>query len=220
MRRKWTTLAGGIKVAEFQNIFLRPRIVEGLAAKYQQIFEEDPWGQKNKCPMPGCGYMYGDTEGNLCPHYWETKKIRISLVPCWRKETVIPAFLFEMQQRKAHCHVAVYRGEIIGFCWWYEIVSGPQMDATLEVPGIHQLLHGRFTFLSTIVVEHKYRSDPSTGKRGAGVGKELMSRFLKKATPNRIVLCTLKGSPMYDWMCRLGAKVIWETKQDGVVMRM
>lgn len=192
------------------NPFEQPKMVEAIAAVYQQSFGGEPWNEGYLCPL--CESVFAlPSSFKTCPNCAK-RSISVLLVEYWPISKVVSDFYREMRKPNPICIVAQSDEQIIGFAWGYQISANQDLDNHLEAPSLHKSLHGDFFYLDECALMPSHQ--------GKGVGKLLVKEIFRQQQQGRALLRTMNDSRMCNLIKNMDGQIIQPISRNRVIMQL
>ena len=132
---------------------------------YRDVFAGAPWNEWLRCPI--CQKSWGQKDEKEIIA-WEFRHCGTNLIVYWSREQVMADIEHEITD-EASCWLAVYQGQVIGFCWGYQILfEALQEKLRKRLPS--QLENSRIAYQDELGVTITYRQKK--------IAKALVSRQL------------------------------------------
>jgi GNAT superfamily N-acetyltransferase len=193
--------------------FHQPKMVEKIAAVYQETFGGPPWNEGYKCPVCEKVFPLSNTE-TLCSPCLDSTNKSVLLIEYWPKSKIISDFYHEMSNPEPLC--LLMQGEedaIVGFVWGYQMTVDKNTDDYLEAPGLHQLVGNRtFFYLDEAAVLPAFQ--------GKGIGGILIRQIFQRQRQKNILLRTLGNSQMFGLTKKMGGETILSISRERVIMAL
>lgn len=200
----------GVEIRQFPSPLRDPATVSAIVSVYRQVFADAPWHEAHMCPV--CKSSYGkDYRDKTCEGCLQDGN-HVLIVDHWPTYKVIQDFYKEMVKPDAVCILAKSDEGIVGFAWGYKMELDAQASSHLDAPGIHERMHGPHFYIDEVALLLPYR--------GKGIGKNLITAITQDQQRGKILLRTLRESPMEKLIASIGGTVVQHISEGRVIMVM
>lgn len=193
-------------------VFEEPETVKTIAQIYQAAFGGSPWYEGQICPI--CRYTVGlDLPMKFCEKCYSKDNRKILMVEFWPEAKVISDLYQENSNEGSICLGALWRYQIVGFAWGYQIETDLETLEKIDAPNLLNVIpFGVYFYLDECAVLPQFQ--------GLGAGKKLVEYIVKKQPHDKIILRTLKDSPMHHLIQKRGGKELLLISENRLIMSL
>ena len=135
------------------------------------------------------------------------------MVEHWPEAKVISDLYKENSEEGSLCLGALWRHNLVGFAWGYQLVTSPENLQKLEAPNLLDTIpYGIYFYLDECAVLPEFQQ--------MGLGKSLIEYLSKKQHASTIILRTLRNSQMHNLILKKGGKELLSISKNRLIMSL